>query len=278
MNAIYLITNKVKYSFDPARGFMTKAETANTQGYGFNGSGTGTVELLDVKSLAPDALRQFAAAADRYFAAVADYEAKTEAVSKAKPDDAKALLAKAVEGLKAAAADMKQEELVAELNERIKQHEQMAKYTLDDAERRAKVMGQPAAEFETTDLNGKKVKLADLRGQVVVLDFWYRGCGWCVKAMPQMNELAADFAGQPVAIFGMNTDRDEADARFVIEKMALKYPNLKAEGLPQKFGVQGFPTLIIVDQQGRVHDIHVGYSPTLRDDVGKVIRELLAKK
>jgi peroxiredoxin len=168
--------------------------------------------------------------------------------------------------------------LVAELNERIKQHEQMAKYTLDDAERRAKVMGQPAAEFETTDLNGKKVKLADLRGQVVVLDFWYRGCGWCVKAMPQMNELAADFAGQPVAIFGMNTDRDEADARFVIEKMALKYPNLKAEGLPQKFGVQGFPTLIIVDQQGRVHDIHVGYSPTLRDDVGKVIRELLAKK
>ena len=59
--------------------------------------------------------------------------------------------------------------------------------------------------------------------------------------------------------------------------MALKYPTLKAEGLPQRFGVQGFPTLIVIDQQGKVHDIHVGYSPTLREEVGKQIQALLAK-
>ena len=42
--------------------------------------------------------------------------------------------------------------------------------------------------------------------------------------------------------------------------------------------MQGFPTLIIIDQQGKVSDVHVGYSPTLREEVGKVIRELLAKQ
>src|SRR5207244_6277776 len=136
------------------------------------------------------------------------------------------------------AAAMKNEDLRADLAEKVKQHERMEKYLVEGAERRAKFLGQPAAEFETTDIDGKKVKLADLRGQVVVLDFWYRGCGWCIKAMPQMNQLAGDFAGKPVAILGMNTDRDEADAKFVIEKMALKYPTLKAEGQPEKFGVQ----------------------------------------
>ncbi len=278
MDKIYLSSSKSKYTFDTAKGFVTRAESESAQGYGFNGKGTGTTELVSVKVLEPAAIRAFADAADQYFAAVAAYDDKTDAAGKAPPEEAKALLAKAVEGLRAAGTGLNDQELKADLAEKAAQHERMEKYYLDSAERRAKFLGKPAADFETTDLDGKKVKLADFRGQVVVLDFWYRGCGWCVKAMPQMNQLAEDFAGKPVAIFGMNTDRNEADAKFVIEKMALKYPTLKAEGQPEKFGVQGFPTLIVIDPQGRVHDIHVGYSPTLREDVGKQIRDLLAGK
>jgi peroxiredoxin len=279
MNKIYLSSNKSKLTFDSTKGFVTKAESENTQGYGFNGKGTGTTELVSVKMLEPAAIKAIADATDKYFAAVAAYDDKTEAAEKSSsPEQAKALLARAVEGLKAAAPEMKNEQLKADLEDKIKQHQRMEKYYLGGAERRAKVLGKPAADFETTDVNGKKVKLSDLRGQVVVLDFWYRGCGWCIKAMPQMNQLADDFAGKPVAIFGMNTDRKEEDAKFVIEKMALKYPTLKGEGMPEKFGVQGFPTLIVIDQRGRVHDIHVGYTPTLREDLGKQIRDLLNNK
>jgi hypothetical protein len=93
-----------------------------------------------------------------------------------------------------------------------------------------------------------------------------------------MNCLAEDFAGNPVAIFGMNTDHHEADARFVIESMALKCPTLKAQEQPERLGVEGFPALIVIDQRGVVYDLHVGYSPTLREDVGKQIRALLAGK
>ena len=110
-----------------------------------------------------------------------------------------------------------------------------------------------------------------------MLDFWYRGCGWCVRAMPQISQLADDFKGQPVAVLGMNTDREEKDAKFVVEAMKLDYPMLKAEGLPKKYGVQGFPTLVIIGPDGTVRDLHVGYSPTLREEVGKTIRELLKK-
>ena len=119
--------------------------------------------------------------------------------------------------------------------------------------------GQAGARpWETKDLEGKTHSLEGYKGKVVILDFWYRGCGWCIRAMPQMKELAQDFKGQPVAVLGMNTDREEKDAKFVVDEMGLNYPVLKAEGLPEKYRVRGFPTLIIVDQAGKVADIHVG--------------------
>jgi thiol-disulfide isomerase/thioredoxin len=91
---------------------------------------------------------------------------------------------------------------------------------------------------------------------VVVLDFWYRGCGWCIKAMPQLNALAGQFEGRPVAVLGMNTDRDEADAKFVSDAMGLKYETLRALGIPEKYGVQGFPTLVVIDPERKVRDMH----------------------
>ena len=54
------------------------------------------------------------------------------------------------------------------------------------------------------------------------------------------------------------------------------YPVLKArEGL-EEYKNFGFPALIIIDQDGKVHDVHIGYSKTLRADVGKIIEDLLA--
>jgi peroxiredoxin len=274
-NKIYLSTYGVRYTFDSKRGLITKAEMSSTQGYGLNGSGSGTVDLTGVKEIDSLSLRNFVSDADQYFEILKENDATTEAAAKTTPAEAKEMLARAAEKLKTAAGEIKQPDLKAAIDDRVKGHEQAAKYAVDMAERRAKLIGQPAPEFETTDLNGTRVRLADLRGQVVVLDFWYRGCGWCIKAMPQINQLAADFVRQPVAIFGMNTDREEADARFVVDKMELKHPTLKAEGLPQKFGVQGFPTLLVIDKQGIVRDMHVGYSPTLRDEVARTIQHLL---
>jgi thiol-disulfide isomerase/thioredoxin len=165
------------------------------------------------------------------------------------------------------------------LDDSIKSYDRMASYVSGEAARRAKVVGHPAAEWEAADLKGKSHTLKEYRGKVVIMDFWYRGCGWCMRAMPQVKQLAAEFKGQPVVVLGMNTDRDEADAKFVVDKMKLDYQTLKIEqNLPEKYGVQGFPTLIIIDQQGKVHDMHVGYSPTLQREVGEIVRQLLAKQ
>ncbi len=276
LNVIYLSSSKSTCTFDPAVGLVSTAQSVSTQGYGFKSKGTGTTELIAVRRADPTRGKALAAEEGRYFKALAAYDKALQTAVETGAQEAKKRLEAAADALRA--VKLSHPLLKAGLEERLKGHDQAVKYRLAELSRRARLIGKPAERFETRDLDGKSVKLADLKGKVVVLDFWYRGCGWCIKAMPQINALAEDFKGKPVAVFGMNIDRNEEDARFVIEKMALGYPTLKAVGLPEKFGVQGYPTLIVIDQQGKVHDLHVGYTPTLREDVGRQIKALLAKK
>ncbi len=128
------------------------------------------------------------------------------------------------------------------------------------------------------DLDGRTHSLDQYRGKVLVLDFWYRGCGWCMRAMPQVKRVASHYRGRPVAVFGMNNDRSLDDAKFVVREMQLDYPVLRSQEMPGKYGVQGFPTLIIIDKQGKVADIHVGYSPQLFEDVTAVVDRLLGQQ
>ena len=303
LDKIYGFTNRNRFTFDPKRGAVSRVEGANSQGWGFVGKGTSTVELVAIEKRDAEWVAKVAAEADRYFAASKRYDELTEKAAKEPVDVKEAMAARAGEAVKRLAPRVRlpgqtNTPLLAEAKEtlvkardastlpmirqlfeaKVKQHDAMATYYRDGAIRRAEVVGQAAAEWSTKDLDGKPHALKDYRGKVVVLDFWYRGCGWCIRAMPQVNQLADDFKDQPVAILGMNTDREEKDAKFVVEAMALKYPILKAEGLPQKYGVQGFPTLVLIGPDGTVRDLHVGYSPTLREEVAKEIRELLSAK
>ncbi len=68
------------------------------------------------------------------------------------------------------------------------------------------------------------------------------------------------------------------NAKFVVREMQLEYPVLRSEELPAKYAVQGFPTLIIVDQQGQVAEILGGYSPQLYENVTAAVDRLLDTK
>lgn len=305
LDKIYGFTNKNRFTFDPRRGAVSRIEGENSQGWGFVGKGTGTTELVAVERRDADWIAKFTAESDRYFAASKRYLELTKEAAKEPIDVKEAMVAKAGEALKkiapraarlpgqtntpllteakgtlTKARDASTLPMIRALfDAQVKQHDQMATYYRDGAIRRAEVVGQAAADWSTKDIEGRPHALKDYRGKVVVLDFWYRGCGWCIRAMPQVAQLADDFKGQPVAILGMNTDREEKDAKFVIEAMSLKYPTLKAEAdLPKKYGIQGFPTLVLIGPDGTVRDLHVGYSPTLREEVAKGIKSLLPAK
>jgi len=273
-NKVYQASLRHRIFFDRERGVVRRIETEDAKDYIWHGRGQGTIELVGESTLPPKQLARLADEMDTYFDGhdrsfqLLLHASDDVSLAEKRLDEANAILKQARSRLTLA-------DFAEPLAKSIEDNKNARNYYLDEAKRKAEVIGQPAPEWELKDLADKTHTLAGYRGQVVVLDFWYRGCGWCVRAMPQMKELADDFRGQPVAIFGMNKDEEVKDAQFVADAMGLNYPTLRAEGIAEKYNVQGFPTLIIIDPQGKIADVHVGYSPQIRQEVGEKIKRLL---
>lgn len=272
-SVIYVSTSRALVHFDADRGFISKIVMENSQGYGFNGKGAGSVELKSATKRDPEWLEQLAKEA----AVFSEVQRAIMGAGTADNDVAgqDSRYAQAEKILREGKEKVQLPLVVAQFAEQEKQLGESRKYSERDKQKEDSVLNKEAAEWSTTDLDGANHSMAGYRGKVVVLDFWYRGCGWCIKAMPQIKELVEQYRGKPVAVLGMNTDQKDEDARFVIEKLELNYATLKAKGLPEKFGVQGFPTLVVIDQKGIVRKRHVGYSPKLRQDLVEVIDGLL---
>lgn len=277
MNEIYGLSNASVVHFNANKGLVEKIELTSSQTYGARGKGTGTIKLESVKTVNQDFVNQLSADVQTYFRALKDYRELLSRLAE-HPDAVDAELTKAKNVLLSAKDKVTNPIVTEALDGKLTQHDERISYYKKGAEQQSAVLNQPSPDWETVDFKGQTYSIKTLQGKVVVLDFWYRGCSWCIRAMPQIKRVADHFANQPVVVLGMNIDKDPADAEFVIEKMGLNYPNLKADDIPQKYGVRGYPTLIVIDQNGIVRSFHVGYSPDLRDDVIRTVEELLNPK
>jgi peroxiredoxin/outer membrane lipoprotein-sorting protein len=132
-----------------------------------------------------------------------------------------------------------------------------------------------APEFTLNDGTGKPVSLTSLKGKVVILDFWGTWCVWCVKAMPKIQKVAEYFKGKKVEVMGISCQEpDGADpVKFMKDKNLTYNTLLKGDEVSQKFGVTGFPTLYVLDKQGKIIHIGVGYSDTLDTQLINIIKK-----
>ncbi len=286
LDPIYQLSTTRLYIFDRQRGLVRKATTTYQEGWPADRKSKPeiqTIELVSTRELDSQDLTDLTADVDRYLAAGAAYWAL---LLRASDDFAHVAecLDKAESGLKAIEPLLKTSLVRAKLTNKLKQHQSSRQDYIDTGREFGPQIDKPSQEWKTTDLAGTPHALADYRGKVVVLDFWYRGCGWCIRAMPQMKQLVDDFAAQDVAILGVNSDEDDNDAQFVIDKLKLNYPTLRngqdpsKDRINTKYLIHGWPTLVVIDSKGVVRHFHSGYSPTLRHDLGEKIRELLAEK
>jgi thiol-disulfide isomerase/thioredoxin len=114
---------------------------------------------------------------------------------------------------------------------------------------------EPGPEVAFRDASGKRVSLADFKGQVVVMNIWATWCGPCKIEMPTLARLQAAYAGKPVKVVAVSTDAaEDADkARaFIAAHAPLAYYQ-GAPGLPFQIRPQvvGYPTTIIIDRKGQ---------------------------
>jgi thiol-disulfide isomerase/thioredoxin len=270
----YEVSSTHTLHFDMQRGLPTRLESRFSQAYGVKSSGRTTIRLVETKRHAPEWMDKFGGEVEACLRAFRAYEGKFDAC-RGRPAtvDAQTRAAKALlEGARSRAGHAVVQEQIENL---LEGHDDRVKFAREDGARLAKYLDKAAAEWMASDFTERVHSLKGYRGKVIVLDFWYRECGWCVKAMPQVKALAKHFAGRPVVVLGANIDPQEEDARFVIRTMALTYPNLKATGLPEKFGIRRYPTVIVIDRRGVVRDYHVGYAADLTERLIRTVEGLL---
>jgi peroxiredoxin len=136
-------------------------------------------------------------------------------------------------------------------------------------------INQPAPEFTTTDINGKKFSLRELRGKYVLINLWATWCGPCVAELPLFTKLRNDFSKDQLEIISLSVDSKKEDMEKGIKKYGLNWTNVFRDmRLVAKYQISGaIPLTFLIDKEGKLVFMHVG-SLSNTDE----LRNLLMKK
>ena len=139
-------------------------------------------------------------------------------------------------------------------------------------------IGDMAPDFTLNDINGKPLALSSLRGKWVVLDFWGSWCVWCIKGMPKMKEYYAKYQDK-LEILGVDCNDTVEKWKGAVAKHELPWLHVycdkddkNGDNPLELYHVDGFPTKIIVDPEGKVAKVVVGESAGFYDYLDQVLK------
>lgn len=136
-------------------------------------------------------------------------------------------------------------------------------------------LGKPL-DINFTAVDGRKVSLAELKGKVVLIDFWSTTCAPCVRMLPDLKELYAKHKAEGFEVIGISLDSDKDVLTRFIEKHKIPWPDyFDAAGsdspLAKTYGITGIPVLWLVDRNGLLRHLDA------REQLGQKV-ELLLKE
>lgn len=135
--------------------------------------------------------------------------------------------------------------------------------------------GMDAPGFELNSSSGKPVSLADLKGQVVLINFWASWCGPCRQEMPILDQLYRSYQPAGFTLVGVNVEPNAADAQKFLKSTPVSFPILfdPTSAVSMLYQVSGMPSTIIVDRTGKIRYVHHGYKP---GDEGEYLDQIRA--
>jgi len=135
----------------------------------------------------------------------------------------------------------------------------------------------PAPDFTLRSLEGANLRLAEQRGQVVLVNFWATWCGPCKQEMPHLNRLYEKYRASGFVLLGVNVDEDARQAAGTAGKLGVKFPVLfdADKSVSKLYDLQSMPATVLIDRDGRVRYLHRGYRDGLEESYEKQIRELV---
>jgi peroxiredoxin len=119
--------------------------------------------------------------------------------------------------------------------------------------------GVIAPDISVTALDGQTIKLSELKGKRVVLDFWATWCPPCVREIPHFIQLYSQTSRDELVIVGIS-DEDAKTLTQFVKKQGVNYPIASAKNLPSPYAdIQSIPTTFFIDRKGVIQTVAVGY-------------------
>jgi thiol-disulfide isomerase/thioredoxin len=234
-------------------------------------------------------IARFSADAERYLDRNGKWIALCYDAMRARTVDACQTVREKARALLVAGREQAQLDMVRELYDAdIRTHDADENWMVDSVKKREKFFAAAPdfpADWQAMRFDGTTFRLADHRGKILVLYFWTTSCEYCVQMGPQIGRLAADNQGKhDVAVVGMfitteSVKAEESRARYFIAHSYPGFPHLEANDIPalyglQQYGLEGYPSILILDPAGKVHEAFVGYAADLEQRIRKIIAEL----
>ena len=121
--------------------------------------------------------------------------------------------------------------------------------------------GQRAPEFSLPSLKGSTVALSQLRGKVVLVDFWAQWCEPCKKELPQLDRLSKEYASKGVVVLAVNIDKQRDNAERMVKQLGLTLDVLldPAGSVAGSYDLPKMPTSFVVDKKGIVRYVNEGF-------------------
>lgn len=134
-----------------------------------------------------------------------------------------------------------------------------------------------APDFTLPAMSGDKVTLSDLRGQVVLINFWATWCGPCRKEMPLLEQLYQRYNRLGFTLLGVNVEKNPNDARAWLRETPVSFPVLfdSDSTVSKMYEVVAMPSTVLVDRAGNVRFLHHGYQPGYENEYQNQIRALI---
>jgi len=141
------------------------------------------------------------------------------------------------------------------------------------------IQGGSAPDFSLSDLSGKEYRLSDLRGKVVLLEFWATWCPPCRESIPAMNELYKKYNEKGLLLLGISVDKGQniaEDLLSFVREYSISYPVLlDTKNINNIYGIYSIPTTVLIDKEGKIVLKNIGFSPEIEGRLSAEIERLL---